>query len=245
MENAHKHDVFELLKDSIRDLEGTRRVRDVLPFGDARIDGRLPGGGLALGAIHEIGGGGADVVHAAAAGLFAAGIAARTKGRVLWCTRRNDLNYPALAQVGLPPERLIIVEPDNDNDVLATFEEALRHGGLGAVVCELARLPMTESRRLQLAAERYKTIGLALRRWRRPAEAVDFGQPTAATTRWRVSSLPSEKLPVPGVGKGRWHLELLRAKAGECCDFEVEACDGEGFVRVPSKAVGRAFSKAV
>lgn len=239
-----KTDIFEELRNSIRDLEGARRSKGVLPFSDPAIDSKLPGGGLALGALHEIGGGGNDTIHGAVAGLFAAGIAARTTGKVLWCSRRSDIHYPALAQVGLTPDRLIFVEPANDNDVLAVFEEALRHGGLGAVVCELVRLPMTESRRLQLAAERNKTIGLAVRRWRRPAEAVDFGQPTAASTRWRVSALPSLPLPVQGIGRSRWHLELIRAKAGETHDFEVEACDGSGHVRVPAIAVDRPFSKA-
>jgi protein ImuA len=60
---------------------------------------------------------------------------------------------------------------------------------------------MTASRRLQLAAEGSGTIGLAIRRWRRPAEAADFGQPTASITRWRVSALPATPLPVPGVGR--------------------------------------------
>src|SRR6202012_5008034 len=49
---------------------------------------------------------------------------------------------------------------------------------------------MTASRRLQLAAEASGTIGIALRRWRRQTEASDFGQPTAATTRWRGSPPP-------------------------------------------------------
>jgi protein ImuA len=70
--------------------------------------------------------------------------------------------------------------------VLACFEEGLRHRGLGAVVAEVARLSMTASRRLQLAAEGTGTIGIAIRRWRRQTEAADFGQPTAAVTRWRV-----------------------------------------------------------
>ena len=38
-----------------------------------------------------------------------------------------------------------------------------------------AGLAMTPSRRLQLAAETSGTIGIAIRRWRRPAEAADFG----------------------------------------------------------------------
>jgi len=59
------------------------------------------------------------------------------------------------------------------------MEEGLRHGGLAAVVGEVACLSMTASRRLQLAAEDTGSIGIALRRWRGQTDAVDFGQPTA------------------------------------------------------------------
>ena len=95
-------------------------------------------------------------------------------------------------------DRVIYVEAGDDKTVLACFEEGLRHGGLGAVVAEVAKLSMTTSRRLQLAAEGSGTIGIALRRWRRQTEAADFGQPTAAMSRWRVSVLPSAPLPVAG-----------------------------------------------
>jgi protein ImuA len=96
------------------------------------------------------------------------------------------------------------------------------------VVAEVARLSMTASRRLQLAAETSGAIGIAIRRWRRQTEAADFGQPTAAVTRWRVTALPSAPLPVPGVGRARWQLELIRCRAGESADFLVEACDAKG-----------------
>jgi hypothetical protein len=99
--------------------------------------------------------------------LFAAGIAARTRGKVLWCLTRLDLFAPALAQAGLNSDRVIYLEGGDEKTILACFEEGLRHGGLGAVVAEVARLPMTASRRLQLAAEGSVTIGIALRRWRR------------------------------------------------------------------------------
>jgi len=104
----------------------------------------------------------------------------------------------------------------------------------GAVVAEVAQLSMTASRRLQLAAENSGSIGIAVRRWRRQTEAADFGQPTASVTRWRVSVLPSTPLPVPGVGRARWLLELIRCRAGESADFEVEACDAEGRLAFPS-----------
>ena len=103
----------------------------MLPFGIAEVDSRLPGGGLALGALHEVAGGGNGAIDGAAAALFAAGIAARTKGKVLWCITRPDLFAPALAQAGLAPDRVIYVEAGDDRAVLACMEEGLRHGGLG------------------------------------------------------------------------------------------------------------------
>ena len=154
-----------------------------MPFGVPEIDGRLPQGELALGALHEIAGGGNGAVDGAATALLAAAVAARTKGPVLWCMTRADLFAPALAQVGLSPGRVIYVEAGDEKALLSCMEEGLRHGGLGAVVGELARLSMTALRRLQLSAENSGTIGIAIRRWRLQTEASDFGQPTASATR--------------------------------------------------------------
>ena len=124
------------------------------------------------------------------------------------------------------------------------LEEGLRHGALGAVVAEVAKLSMTASRRLQLAAEGSGVIGIAIRRWRRHM-AADFGQPTAAVTRWRVSALPSTPLPVPGVGRARWQLELIRCRAGESTRFEVEACDAKGRLALPSNLVHGSAPKEI
>lgn len=232
--------IIHSLRAQIEKIEGhSRRVKSVLPFGIPELDSRLPGGGLARGALHEIAGGGNGAIDGAAASLFAGGIAARTKGKILWVITRPDLFAPALAQSGLPPDRVIYVEAGNDKTVLACVEEGLRHGGLGAVIGEVARLDMTASRRLQLCAEETGTIGIALRRWRRQTEAADFGQPSAAMTRWRISVLPSAALPVPGVGRHRWLVELIRARAGESADFELEACDGQGRLALPSRLVDR------
>ncbi|WP_048758203.1 ImuA family protein [Afipia felis] len=231
---------IESLRAQIERIEGrTQRAKSVLPFGITEVDSRLPGGGLALGALHEIAGGGNGAIDGAAAALFSAGVAARTKGKVLWCITRPDLFAPAIAQAGLAADRVIYVEAGDDKTILACMEEGLRHGGLGAVVGEVARLSMTASRRLQLSAEGTGSIGIALRRWRRQTEATDFGQPTAAMTRWRVSTLPSVSLPVPGVGRHRWLVELIRARAGESADFELEACDDTGRLALPADLVHR------
>lgn len=228
------------LRERIATIESSgRRPNGVLPFGLSALDSRMPGGGLQLGALHEVAGGGVGAVHGAAAALFAAGIAARTSGQILWCVTRTDLFAPSLAQAGLHPDRVIYAEVGDEKAVLACMEEGLRHGGLSAVVGELGRLPMVASRRLQLAAEGSGTITLAIRRWRRMAEAADFGQPTASVTRWRVTALPSEALPVPGIGRARWLVELIRARAGECADFELDACDEQGRLGLPAELADR------
>lgn len=228
------------LRDRIRQYDGrAQRDRAVLPFGVPEIDERLPGGGLALASLHEVCGDGNDAVEGAAAMLFAAGIAARTKGQVLWCLTRPDLFAPALAQAGLSPGRVIYVEAADEKSLLLCFEEGLRHGGLGAVVAEVARLSMTATRRLQLAAEAGGTLGIAVRRFRHKAEANPYGQPSAAVTRWRVCVRPSVALPVPGIGRARWLLELVRCRAGEAAEFEVESSDAEGRIAFSSRLADR------
>jgi protein ImuA len=220
---------LDAVRERVRHIEAADRVaHGVLGFGVHSIDARLPRGGLALGALHEVAGGGNGAVHGAAAALFTAGIMARTSGKILWCVTRRDLFAPAMAQVGLHPDRVIYAEVGDEKSVLACFEEGLRHGGMAGVVGEVAKLSMTASRRLQLVAEASGTMAIAIRRWRRMTEASDFGQPTASATRWRISALPSAPLPVPRVGRPRWLVELIRARAGECADFIVDACDEQG-----------------
>jgi protein ImuA len=113
---------------------------------------------------------------------------------------------------------VIYVEAGDEKSVLACFEEGLRHPKL---VAEVAHLSMIASRKLQLAAEGSGVIGIALRRWRRQFDAAEFVQPTAATTRLRVSALPSTPLPVPGVGRARWRPELLRLLLGQAGTIRV------------------------
>ena len=87
--------VIDDLRQRISRLAGApTHGRNVLPFGIGMIDRVLPGGGLPLGALHEVAGGGNGAINGAAAALFTAGIAARTTGKVLWCVTRQDLFAP-------------------------------------------------------------------------------------------------------------------------------------------------------
>jgi protein ImuA len=215
------------LRNRIRGLErpGSHAHR-VLPFGIPDIDTNLPEGGLPLGTLHETAGGGVDEVPAAAAALFTAGILARLDRGVLWCGTGTDLFPPGLACAGLGPERIMYAKAPDEKTVLLVMEEALRHSGLSAVVGELARLPMTASRRLVLAAEKSGVMAVALRR--RPEGKTEDTTVTAAATRWRITPLPSAPLDTPGIGRARWCVQLTRCRGGTENSWMMEACDAQG-----------------
>jgi protein ImuA len=151
-------------------------------------------------------------------------------GPVLWCLRRPDLHGPGLMAHGLDPARLVLVSAPRDDAILWAMEEGLRTPGLAAVVGEIGRLPMVAGRRLQLAAERSGVTALVLRRWRNGEEAAaERERPSAALTRWRVTSLPSRPPPTPspasgwGLGRPRWRVELLRCRGGVPAQWVVES----------------------
>jgi protein ImuA len=77
---------IDALRAQIEKIEGhRRRVRAVLPFGLAEVDSRLPGQGLARGALQEIAGDCHCVLDGAAAALcsaFSAASSARAKWRI-------------------------------------------------------------------------------------------------------------------------------------------------------------------
>jgi protein ImuA len=220
-------------------------VWGVAACGLAAIDRVLPGGGLALGALHEIFGAGGDEEDGALAATFAARILARlagphpnpaphagdgrSGGLVLWCLPRLDLYGPGLAAHGLDPGRLVLVRAPRDAEILWAMEEGLRSPGILAVIGEVGSLPAVASRRLQLAAERSGVIALLLRRWRDSGQAArERALPNAAATRWRITALPSKPFPPgwgPGVGHPRWRVELLRCRGGEPACWDVEVPD--------------------
>lgn len=206
----------------------------VLPFDIPEVDAHVPGGGLALGHFHEVIEGGAAREYAGLATLFAAGIAARLTGPVLWCLRGRDLFAPALARIGLHHNRVIYCETWKDGDVLPAMEEGLKCKGLAAVVGEVKRLSQNASRRLQLAAGQSGVTALVIRRWHNKNDKSRAGEPNAATTRWRVSPHPSPSRAFDGLDRQHWCVELLRARGGEPHSWVLEACDATGHLALPA-----------
>lgn len=202
----------------------------VLPLALPSIDDRLPRGGLPLGRLHRVAGAGGDPAGAAATG-FAARLLARLqrRGPVLWCATADDLYPPALAALGLDPDRLILVRPRDETGVLAVVEEALRTRGFGAVLAEAARADLLAERRLQLACESHGTTALLLQRRpiapRAGRDGIVRAGASAAVTRWTVAPAPSGGTAA-WVGPARWALDLTHSRGGLPGRWIVETEDG-------------------
>jgi len=184
-------------------------IASAIGTGIDAIDSALPWGGLPRG-LHEIGSPSSD----AAGTGFAAVLLARRSGPVLWCRSRRmaaesgRIYGLGLARLGLMPERLILVEADKPADLLWAMEEGLRAGRYASVVGEGAAPDLTQSRRLQLAAEGCEGVALLL-----SATGAARSPPLACMTRWQAVSAPA----VPeagGPGEPRWELALRRCRGG-------------------------------
>jgi protein ImuA len=198
-----------------------------LPLGLTGVDRALPGGGLPRGCLHELCG---EPDRAAAAG-FAAALLGRLSrdGHTVWIGPRDDLFAPGLSAQGLPPGRLIVVRAGPRDARLWALEEALRSPGLAAVLAEVDRLTLTQSRRLQLAAEAKGVTAFLLR----PLTACET--PSAAVTRWRITALPDASASRDASpllwGPPRWQVELFRCRSGRTGAWAVAWREG-GFHEV-------------
>jgi protein ImuA len=251
------------LRAQVRRIEqGARagKARPVAPLGLAALDDALPGGGLPLGALHEIEGERAEWDDGATLGfclallarleLFSRG-AFPSERKILWVSRQGDLYPPALAGQGLDPGRFLLVRAKSDAEVLWALEEGLRCRRLAAVVGEVEGLDRLAGRRLQLAAEASldergpnetsatsAVTAFALHRRFRPPRA--GRAPSAALSRWRVtpgaSGVASGDLSGETfIGRPRWRLDLLRCRGAAPGTWQVEWNDAAcGFSLAPA-----------
>jgi protein ImuA len=213
-------DVLHALKNSIRSLEPDTGS-GAIPFGIGPIDDAL-GGGLAGAALHEVAASGESAVPPAT--QFVLGIASRAaeSRAVVWIAEEmghveNGVPYgPGLDDLGLPPERLVMISAAKPRDVLGAMEEALRCRAVGAVIGEIrsARLDLVASRRLSLAAGHCDACAFLLR----TAPGADA---SAAATRWIVGAARSGATAA-GPGPPRLFVELMRNRRGPVGSWSVE-----------------------
>jgi protein ImuA len=202
-------------------------MRHVL--GHADVDSVL-GGGLLLGALHEIFAG-----DAGASG-FTACVAQRASGtkRMFWIVQDfSTLEYGApaptgFAELGIDPSHILMLRAANAEDVLRAGIDALSCRGLGAVILEITGNPkvldLVASRRLVLAAQQKNVTAFLLRQGA-------TAEPSAAQTRWQICSRRSTA--PDDWGMPRFDAQLVRNRQGETGHWVMEwSCD-DGVFRKP------------
>jgi protein ImuA len=128
-------------------------------------------------------------------------------GTVLWV--REAWNGTQLNPLGfepyLDPQKLLVVQAPSHIDALASGEEALRSGRVALVVMELSQpIGLTEGRRLQLAAQAGRSMGLCLL-------PVGMGS-NAAQTRWHCAPIFDAQNAAEDSTLQRW--EITKNKSG-------------------------------
>ncbi len=180
-------------------------------FGISAVDSALPDGGLSLNSIHEFLVGTIDPIQHTLApplrlitNIIVNTITEQTSyalwiGRGCWPTpfsiqASNTTQHDILS-------RCIFVDPPSYKQSLWATETALRHSDhIGIVVCSLHKASFTTSRRLSLAANRGKCIGICIR------SSKEQNTPSTARTRWLITPIHSPH-PYP-----HWQLQLLSCK---------------------------------
>jgi protein ImuA len=186
-----------------------------LGLGVASLD-RALGGGLAKGALHEIGPAAPRDGGAATGFAIALAVLALREGRqAIWirpdfvAAEAGELYGPGLALMGLSLQRLVVLEVPRVRDGLWAMEEALQCRAAGAVVTELMGedADLTATRRLALAAGAGGGLGLILRH--QPCRAAN-----AAMTRWEVASAAGERDGFSGLGLPAFAVSLVKNRHG-------------------------------
>jgi hypothetical protein len=207
---------------SIADLRSRRWLEPPqgqcgLATGFAPLDALSPGGAFALGSVHEF-----LSETDTPAGLLPILVAraAAEKGWVVWCDTQRRFYPPAAAALGLPLERVLLLQPSSEREALWAATEALRCGGVSACVLPIGQLSPLQARRLQLAAERGGGVGLLLR----PARSIS--RPYSARTRWLVRPALGER------SVQRVRVQLIHGHGGRLGeDVLLEVCRDTHHVR--------------
>ena len=129
-------------------------------------------------------------------------VAQRAGSVLVWCDPDGTLYPPAIAQAGVPLDRVVLLRP-KAADLNWTLTECLRCKGVSAVVAPVpAKLSRVEARRFQLAAERGGGAGILLRSLGRGSDIY------AAATRWLIEPARGERTVQ------RWKVELVHGHGG-------------------------------
>jgi protein ImuA len=165
-QDARKHLVNGLRRQLGR-WQAADAAEDAVVFssGVAAIDRLLPGGGLRHGMLVEwlAGPSGAVGSGAATLSLLGAREACEEGGALVVINRGQTFYPPAAAAWGIDLDRMIVVHPKNARDELWAAVQALRSPAVAAMFATIDRLDSRAFRRLQLAAQAGRTLGMLIR----------------------------------------------------------------------------------
>lgn len=204
-----KHELMSTLQD-IRSQIGLVSGQDFPANEDSiRLDSAAP---IAAARVHEVTG--------SLRTSLALAVIAKSTGRIFWVAiggRSRSLRARGLRPYG-DPAHLILVETANRDETLWAAEQALRCRGAGAVIIDIDKGPdLSESRRLQIAAQVGGGIGLVLIR--------RHAQSSACQTRWHCESEEGSEYD--------WVWSLTRNKRGRPRAWSVRGDPPEHLVHPP------------
>jgi protein ImuA len=142
----------------------------------------------------------------------------------------GELCATGFLELGLDPERLLLLRVSDANEALRAASDALTCSGLGAVIIELRgaakALDLVASRRLTLGAAQRNVPAILLRFCAKP-------QASTAETRWRIATGTSAK-EQEHWGHARFAAQLLRNRHGRLGHWEMEWSSDDGLFREPA-----------
>lgn len=222
---ASKADIIAQLQRDILPLQGFKAIpgNAGVQINLGPIKKAFPNHEFPLGAIHEFISTNSETMAATKTFISSIMAALMKDGNAsIWIGNTKNIFPPALASLGIAPEKIIFISLKKEKEMLSAMEEALKCEGLAAVIAEIPELSFTASRRLQLAVEQSRVTGFLLRH-----NPTSFST-TACVTRWMISPIPSQlKNEMPGVGFPRWKVELLKVRNGKPGSWQVECIAGK------------------
>jgi protein ImuA len=205
------HPVLEKLRERLGCLEETqRRFSRTIPVADA-VDRWMPHGGLPAGCIHEVKG--ASLTSALAFSAILSARLAGEQGKIVYIAPGRSLHPLGFLPYGMRLDQFLLVSARRSQDLAWAMMEALRCPQVSAVMTVLDGVDLTDSRRLQLAAESSGATGFLL------GDATSA--PVAAPiTRWKISSnmgKPGQRFDEPS-----WKVDLLYCRGGRPASWSIE-----------------------
>lgn len=156
---------------------------------------------------HKPGAGGAgllEFISAKGGGKTTAALKKCRGGFWAWIEKDLDLHPEGAWQVGVKPEKLLLIDAKTDTDAFWSAQQILRSGVFQGLVLKVEERDEKELRRLQIAAERAGTNVILLR------ERSSVAAKKSTSANWLVSS----QVEIAGNS-----IRILKDRSGLCKEW--------------------------